>query len=162
MRPTRSAAPDGGHHHDRRDPTTTDPPPAAPATPGDRFPERLRAGRYRGLGEPGIAATIAAAAQPPGLADEIGVVRLALARLLEEEPDASRCAAGIARLAAVAVRLALAQRALDGAPDAWPALLARVLPGPDDDGEETTDGPDDDAPLAGLAGTAGFGTPHRL
>jgi hypothetical protein len=44
------------------------------------------------------------AAAEPGLETEIGAVRIALLRLLDEEADPARLATGVARLTAVAVQ----------------------------------------------------------
>ena len=82
--------------------------------PGPAFLERVQAGEYRALGEPGLAATVARAGEPRGLATEIGMIRVALARLLEEEPDAGKFAVGVARLVAVAVQAARAEQAAAG------------------------------------------------
>jgi hypothetical protein len=92
-----------------------------------RFLARVRAGEYRALAEEGLAETVARAAQGPGLAAEIGMVRVALARLLEEEPDAGRFATGVARLVAVAVQAARVERAGAGAEDADLAALVAAL-----------------------------------
>ncbi|MGI9252498.1 MAG: hypothetical protein ACR2J8_02030 [Thermomicrobiales bacterium] len=73
---------------------------------GEVFRERVMAGAYEALGARGVAETVARAGAAPGLREEIGVVRVALARLLEEEKDASKFAAGVARLVTVAVQAA--------------------------------------------------------
>ena len=79
---------------------------------GSRFLENIRSGTYRALAEEGVARVVAEAGAEPGLRAEIGLVRVALARLLEEEPDAGRFALGVARLVAVAVQAARVQRGL--------------------------------------------------
>ncbi len=73
---------------------------------GGRFRERAIAGEYEGLRAAGLARTVGTAGEPPGLREEIGMVRIALARLLEEETDAAAFAAGVARLVSVAVQAA--------------------------------------------------------
>ena len=83
-----------------------------PAPAANRFREKVLAGAYRALSEGGVASVVAEAGAEPGLRGEIGVVRVALARLLEEEPDAGRFAQGVARLVAVAVQAARVQRGL--------------------------------------------------
>jgi hypothetical protein len=74
------------------------------------FQERVRAGEYEGLRAAGVAETLERAAAGPGLRDEIGVVRVALARLLEEEADAGKFAMAVARLVSVAVQAARVER----------------------------------------------------
>ncbi len=92
---------------------------------GSRFLARVQAGEYRALGEPGLAETVARAGEPRGLATEIGMIRVALARLLEEEGDAGKFAAGVARLVAVAVQAARMEQATG--PGGIEADLATVL-----------------------------------
>jgi hypothetical protein len=87
-------------------------PGPGPAPAANRFREKVLAGAYRALAEEGVASVVAEAGAEPGLRGEIGVVRVALARLLEEEPDAGRFAQGVARLVAVAVQAARVQRGL--------------------------------------------------
>lgn len=70
------------------------------------FRARLAAGDYDALLGPGRRETLRGAAADPGLDAEVGALRVALARLLEEEGDASRLAAGVARIAGVAVQAA--------------------------------------------------------
>ena len=72
-----------------------------------------------------LAAALARAAADPGLDEEVGALRLTLARLLrEEEADPLKVATAVARLAAVGVQAARTRRALaeDGPDD----LLAAV------------------------------------
>ena len=87
---------------------------------------REAASRLGGEG-PGarLAAALARAAADPGLDEEVGALRLTLARLLrEEEADPLKVATAVARLAAVGVQAARTRRALaeDGPDD----LLAAV------------------------------------
>lgn len=75
---------------------------------------------------------MAQAAAGQGLADEIGALRVTLARLLVEEPDATRLAAAVARVAGVAVQAIRTQQAIggEGGPAdeaALTALLCRLL-----------------------------------
>jgi len=84
----------------------------------ETFRERALAGDYPALHDPGLAETLARAALPHGLGAEAGALRVALARLIEEERDPSRFAAGVARLVAVAVQVAQAQRAAGAAAEA--------------------------------------------
>lgn len=57
-------------------------------------------------------AATALATADPGLRAEIGMIRLALARLLDDDLDAGRFSQAVARLAAVAVQVVQAQRIL--------------------------------------------------
>ena len=97
--------------------------------PANRFREQVLTGAYRALAEEGVASVVAVAGAEPGLRGEIGVVRVALARLLEEEPDAGRFAQGVARLVAVAVQAARVQRGLAEPAGEGPleAALRRML-----------------------------------
>lgn len=79
-----------------------------------RFRERLEAGNYRSLFDDYLARVIAQAAAERGVLEEIGALRLVLARLLVEEDDLTKLAANVARVASVAVQAARAQRAIDG------------------------------------------------
>ena len=70
-------------------------------------------GAYRSQAEDEVAAAVAAEADAgAGLRGELGVIRIALARLLDEEEDAGRFALGVARLVAVAVQAARVQQGL--------------------------------------------------
>jgi hypothetical protein len=79
-----------------------------------RFRERLEEGNYRALFDDYLARVITEAAAERGLVEEIGALRLVLARLLVEEDDLSKLAANVARVASVAVQAARAQRAITG------------------------------------------------
>lgn len=95
---------------------------------GDRmasFRARLAAGDADALMGPGLREGLRALAAP-GLEAEVGAVRAALARLLEEEGDASRLAAGVARLTGVAVQAERLRRG-DGGSDEMQEMLRRVL-----------------------------------
>ncbi|CAA9563466.1 MAG: hypothetical protein AVDCRST_MAG59-2792 [uncultured Thermomicrobiales bacterium] len=97
--------------------------------PASRFREKVLSGAYRALAEEGVAGVVAEAGAEPGLRGEIGVVRVALARLLEEEADAGRFAQGVARLVAVAVQAARVQQGLAETAGDGPfeATLRRVM-----------------------------------
>jgi len=82
--------------------------------PGALFRERLTRGEYRALLDPELWAVITAAGTEQGLASEIGVLRVVLARLLMEEADPGRLAQHAARVAGVLVQAARAQHALNG------------------------------------------------
>ena len=61
-----------------------------------------------------IAATLAQAGSAQSLAEEIGALRLVLARVLAEEDDPARLATSIPRIVDAVVRAVRAQRALSG------------------------------------------------
>ena len=87
------------------------------AEPDERtaeFERRLARGEYRHLFGEVLREIIAQAANEPGLADEIGVLRIVLARLLVEETDPKQLAASVSKVAAVAIQAARAQRAITG------------------------------------------------
>ena len=95
------------------------------------FRERLARGEYRGLFEPPLGEVLSQAAAEQGLADEVGAVRVALARLLTEEEDASKLAVGVARLVGVAIQAVKTRRAIgegtEGTSDELTAALSRML-----------------------------------
>jgi hypothetical protein len=94
----------------------------------ERFRERLARGEYRALFEPPLGDVLTQAAAERPLVNEIGALRVALARLLAEEEDASKLAAGVARIAVVAIQAAKAQRALgEGTSEEVVAALAELL-----------------------------------
>ena len=82
----------------------------------EAFRRRLEAGDYRGLYDRRLSGVIAQAASERSLDDEIGALRFVLARLLaeEQEQDAAKLAASVARVVGVAVQAARAQRAIGG------------------------------------------------
>jgi hypothetical protein len=91
------------------------------------FRARLAAGDYDAVLGPALRRVLRGAAADPGMEAEIGALRLALIRLLDEERDPSRLAAGVARLASVAVQAA---RLRQGGESTWKelqALLEREL-----------------------------------
>jgi hypothetical protein len=82
------------------------------------FHERLEAKSYRALYDDPIANVMhqaAAMVAEQGLLDELGALRIVLARLVMEEQDLSRLAANVTRVAHVAVQAARAQRVISGA-----------------------------------------------
>jgi hypothetical protein len=78
------------------------------------FRARMDAGDYRGLFGERLNALMAQAAAEGGVADELAVLRIVMARLLAEEDDAVVLAKTIARVAAVSIQAARAQRVLSG------------------------------------------------
>ncbi len=82
------------------------------------FHERLEAGSYRALYDDPIANVMHQAAvmvAEQGLIDELGALRIVLARIVMEEQDLTRLAANVTRVAHVAVQAARAQRVISGA-----------------------------------------------
>ncbi|HEY8447214.1 MAG TPA: hypothetical protein VIL01_08910 [Thermomicrobiales bacterium] len=80
----------------------------------EEFRRRLAQGDYRQLFDADVQAVMAQAAAEPGLADEIGALRIVLARLLLEEADLGKLVAGVARLVSATTQAARAQRAIAG------------------------------------------------
>lgn len=77
------------------------------------FRKRLQAGNYDAILGFGLRRTLRGAAADAGLEAETGILRLALIRLLTDESDPSRLAAGAARLLAVAAQFARLRNAPD-------------------------------------------------
>jgi len=80
----------------------------------DEFRARMDAGDYRGLFGDRLGGLMAQAAADGGVADELAVLRIVMARLLAEEQDPVVLAKSIARVAAVSIQAARAQRAING------------------------------------------------
>jgi hypothetical protein len=99
------------------------------AAPGSlaAFRARLAAGNYDAVLGPGLRGTLRGAAADAGLEAEIGALRLALARLLQEEGDPTRLAAGVARVAGVSVQAARLRLSGEGSPDDIRGALVKVL-----------------------------------
>lgn len=92
------------------------------------FQRRLASGDYRTLFGEALSVAIQRAAEERGLADEIGILRVVLARLLVEERDPAQLAASVSRVAGVAIQAARAQRTIDGEQaDRWSELFTQVL-----------------------------------
>jgi hypothetical protein len=95
--------------------------------PASAFADRLESGEFRDLFGT-LSPKIAQVAADAGLDNEIGVLRLVMARLLAEEGDPARLASGIAKLAGVIVQAQRAQRALSGeAADSLTDAVATIL-----------------------------------
>lgn len=92
------------------------------------FQARLATGDYDALLGAGLREALRGAAADDGLEAEIGALRLALARLLQEEGDPSRLATGVARVAGVAVQAARLRR-VPGAGDELREALLQGLAG---------------------------------
>jgi hypothetical protein len=78
------------------------------------FQRRLANGDYRELFGQVLREIIDQAGSEQGLADEIGILRVVLAKLLVEESDPAQLATNVARVATVAIQAARAQRAISG------------------------------------------------
>jgi hypothetical protein len=78
------------------------------------FQRRLANGDYRHLFGQVLREIIDQAGSEQGLSDEIGILRVVLAKLLVEESDVSQLATNVARVATVAIQAARAQRAISG------------------------------------------------
>jgi hypothetical protein len=97
-----------GNSPDSR-PTTHDSAAAAAA-----FRARLEAGDYRALLGRRLGEVMAEAAGEAGVGDELGALRVVMARLLTEEDDLVVLAPLVARIASVSIQAARAQRAISG------------------------------------------------
>ena len=78
------------------------------------FRRRMEAGDYRGLFGERLSGLMAQAAADGGVADELAVLRIVMARLVNEEDDPVTLAKAVARVAAVSIQAARAQRAISG------------------------------------------------
>lgn len=113
---------------------TSDAPDGAPetaergGTAPSSFRERLERGGYRELFERRVAEVLAEAGHGASLADEIGALRLVLARVLAEEEDPAQLASSIPRIVGVLVRAVRAQRTISGeAAEDFTEALTQVL-----------------------------------
>ena len=70
----------------------------------ERFGERVARGRYDQLLDSATRDVLRDGAAIRGVNEELGAIRFALAKLLAEELDASKLAAGVARLTTAAVQ----------------------------------------------------------
>jgi hypothetical protein len=93
----------------------------------DRFRAALTAGNYNAIVGRGPRRSLRAAAADTSLEPEIGALRLALLRLLNEERDPGRLAAGIARLSSVAIQAARHRSGTDSGGDELRQTLLREL-----------------------------------
>lgn len=95
--------------------TGTEPAAATHADPLSAFRANVATGSYHAVVGRPLRRALREAARDPGLEAEIGALRLALARLLQEEGDVSRLALGVSRLARVAVQAARLREGPDDA-----------------------------------------------
>lgn len=104
----------------------------------DRFRERVESGRYADLLDERVRRVLREGAAIPGLDEELGAVRFALAKLLAEELDASKLAAGVARLTSAAVQAMKLDRARgDAAETSLAELIEEILVDLDGTGSES-------------------------
>jgi hypothetical protein len=99
-----------------------------------------------------------------GLAEEIEALRFVLHRLLSEEDDLARLAAGVARIASVVIQAAKAQQALSGnRSDELATALMRALAELDDEATHDVigDSPSGDGPLPQVGGESERGRWRR-
>ena len=117
------------------------------------FRARLAGGDYDAVLGPGLRGTLRGAAADAGLEAEIGALRLALVRLLDEERDPSRLAAGVARVAGVAVQAARLRQGGDADAEEIRAVMLRALAAfeaeRDGKGDRDNVAVDDDGGVAG-------------
>jgi hypothetical protein len=78
------------------------------------FRARLEAGDYRELFGGRLGELMARAAEEAGVTQELGALRIVMARLMEEEDDLIELAPLIARIASVSIQAARVQRAMSG------------------------------------------------
>src|SRR5215213_4920476 len=78
------------------------------------FRDRLESGDYRELFGGRLGEVMAQAAEEAGVTDELGALRVVLARLMEEEDDLVVLAGVVARVASVSIQAARIQRAITG------------------------------------------------
>lgn len=96
----------------------------------ERFRERVAAGRYGELLDEPVRRVLREGAAIRGVDEELGAIRFALAKLLAEELDASKLAAGVARLTSAAVQaMKLGQTLGDAADASLVELLHEILSG---------------------------------
>jgi hypothetical protein len=95
-------------------PPTSDSPTDRLPTPDSSFRARLESSDYRELLGERLGEVMAEAAAEAGVADELGALRIVMARLLTEEEDLVVQARLIARIASVSIQAARVQRAING------------------------------------------------
>jgi hypothetical protein len=78
------------------------------------FRARLESGDYRELFGGRLGEAMAQAAEEAGVTDELGALRVVMARLMEEEDDLVVLAGLVARVASVSIQAARIQRAITG------------------------------------------------
>jgi hypothetical protein len=96
------------------DSNTDDLRPTTHKSPAAAFRARLESGDYRALLGRRLGEVMAEAAGEAGVGDELGALRVVMARLLTEEDDLEVLAPFVARIASVSIQAARAQRAISG------------------------------------------------
>jgi hypothetical protein len=91
------------------------------------FRARLKSGDLDGIVGGRLRRALRDVAADTSLDIEIGALRLALVRLLKEEPDASRLAVAVARIAAVAIQTSRVRQNPDSEFDKIQVFLAREI-----------------------------------
>ena len=91
------------------------------------FRARLATGDYETVVGPELRRVLQGALVAPDLEEELGAVRVSLARLIHEERDPSRLAAGVARLTSVAVQAARLRQSGNAEADTITAILEKTL-----------------------------------
>ncbi len=92
------------------------------------FQDRVASGRYDALVHTPLRMVLREGAAIYGVAEELGAIRFALAKLLVEEQDASKLAAGVARLTSAAVQaMKLGQSISDETDESLADLLNQIL-----------------------------------
>ena len=74
----------------------------------------MESGAYRDLFGDRLGPLMEQAASEAGVGDELGALRIVMARLLAEEDDPVTLAKAVARVASVSIQAARAQRAISG------------------------------------------------
>ena len=94
----------------------------------ERFQDRVARGRYADLLHPPLRIVLRQGAAIRGVEEELGAIRFALAKLLVEEQDASKLAAGVARLTSASVQaMKLGQSISDETDASLADLLNQIL-----------------------------------
>ena len=92
------------------------------------FRKRVELGRYEDLLDLPVRKVLREGAAIRGVDEELGAIRFALAKLLAEEQDASKLAAGVARLTSSAVQaMKLGQAMGDATDESLADLLNQIL-----------------------------------
>lgn len=94
----------------------------------EQFRERVRQGDYDALLDAPLRNLLRDGAAIRGVEEELGAIRFALAKLLAEELDASKLAAGVARLTSAAVQAMKMDQAIgDETDESLADLLNEIL-----------------------------------
>lgn len=110
-----------------------DAPLPAEERPQTAFDRALAAGEYDDLLGPRLAKVVAQAAAETSVDNEVGIMRVTMAKLLAEETDPSKLAAGVARLSVAIAQMMRTRHALSGQmadsiTDAVATILETITP----------------------------------